>query len=103
LHFADAILEVAAALPKSPVAGIIREQIARSGTSIGANIEESDGAVSKADTRRSFVIARKEAQETRYWLKLIARRWPETPKVTALIQESSEIINIVSAIISKLS
>ncbi len=50
---------------------IISKQILRSGTSIGANIEESIGAQSKNDFISKISIAYKEARETEYWLKLL--------------------------------
>lgn len=52
---------------------ILLKQILRSGTSIGANIEEASGAVSKADFKNKLSIAYKEARETYYWLKLLQR------------------------------
>jgi len=51
---------------------VIRTQLVKSGTSIGANVEEADGAVTKRDFTNKITIARKEAKETKYWLKLIA-------------------------------
>ena len=50
---------------------IIADQILRSGTSIGANVAESDYAASAADFANKFKIAEKEAGETAYWLRLI--------------------------------
>ena len=50
---------------------IISKQIFRSGTSIGANIEESIGAQSKNDFFSKISISYKEARETEYWLKLL--------------------------------
>jgi four helix bundle protein len=50
---------------------IIRTQLAKAGTSIGANVEEADGALTKKDFVNKIAIARKEAKETRYWLRLI--------------------------------
>ena len=50
---------------------IIAKQILRSGSSIGANISESEYAVSNADFINKLQIARKEANETRYWLLLL--------------------------------
>jgi len=50
---------------------ILSKQILRSGTSIGANIEEADGGISKADFSNKISIAYKEAKETHYWLRLL--------------------------------
>jgi four helix bundle protein len=50
---------------------ILSKQILKSGTSIGANIEEADAAISRADFSSKISIAYKEARETRYWLRLL--------------------------------
>ena len=70
LEFAVRMLRVAASLPLDSEGLIVRPQIARAGASIGANIEEADGAISKKDKRKSFSISRKETRETRYWLRI---------------------------------
>ena len=53
---------------------VLSKQILRSGTSIGANIEESIHAQSKPDFIHKLSIAQKEAAETNYWLRIIARQ-----------------------------
>jgi four helix bundle protein len=103
LEFSVRILQVAAALPESPEAGILKRQLVAAGTSIGANVEEADGAVSRADKRKSFVIARKEARETRYWLTLVDRVWGKTVDVTADVKEATELLYILSSIVDKLA
>jgi four helix bundle protein len=49
------------------------------------------------------VIARKEARELRLWLQVIERRWPKMPDLKSDIQEATEIIRILSAIVAKMS
>ena len=49
---------------------VLSRQLLRSGTSIGANTEESQGAISKAEFIAKIQIAFKEARETKYWLRL---------------------------------
>lgn len=50
---------------------ILSKQLLRSGTSIGANIAEANGAISKADFSAKLSIAYKESLETKYWLSLL--------------------------------
>ena len=50
---------------------VLSKQILKSGTSIGANVEEAIGGISKRDFRAKMSIAYKEARETNYWLKLL--------------------------------
>jgi len=50
---------------------VLSKQVLRSGTAIGANIEEADGVISKSDFSSKISIAYKEAKETNYWLRLL--------------------------------
>ena len=73
----------------------------RSGTGIGANVEEADAAESKADFVHKMKIALKEAQETRYWLKIIIESGLLTDEETkALLKESDELVRIIHTIIT---
>lgn len=85
------------------VARTIGRQLLRSGTSIGANVQEGQAGQSKADffiSKNS--IALKEARETLYWLKLLAATniIPES-RLTPIAQEAEEITRILGATIVK--
>ena len=72
-QFALSIIELANQLDDSRGSSrVLTRQILRSGTSIGANIEEAQAAESKADFTHKYNIALKEAHETKYWLRLIS-------------------------------
>ena len=71
LSFAIRIVNLCKFLTEEKKEFVISKQILRSGTSIGANIRESKGAVSKADFVNKLAIAYKEALETQYWLELL--------------------------------
>ena len=76
-------------------------QLLRSGTSIGANVEEAQAGQSKADFVCKMAIALKEARETRYWLRLIREsELAEKDSVDILLKEASELAKILGAIIS---
>ncbi|HML73227.1 MAG TPA: four helix bundle protein [Anaerohalosphaeraceae bacterium] len=79
---------------------IIARQLARSGTSIGANLEEAAGAQSRADFISKCHIALKEARECYYWLRLLVQT-EVIPKKSAelLIQESNELVSILTCIV----
>ncbi len=100
--FSQRILDISDNLPSTKVCDVFRIQIVRSGTSIGANMEEADGTVTKRDFINKLVMARKEAKETRYWLRLIADRYIEKQAIKEDIIETQEIINILSSIINKI-
>ena len=69
--FASRIIKLNQYLTKTKKETIISKQIVRSGTSIGANINEANYGQSKADFVSKMHIALKEAAETEYWLKLL--------------------------------
>jgi len=77
---------------------IIAKQILRSGTSIGANIAESEYASSNADFVNKLQISRKEASETRYWLYLLHEAQELDKKLFfSLCADLDEIIKILAA------
>ena len=79
---------------------VLSRQVVRSGTSIGANVEEATAAQSKRDFISKMSIASKEARETNYWLRLIRDGKLVPPEeVEGLIQESTEIIRILTSIV----
>lgn len=75
----------------------LSKQIVRSGTSIGANIEESVAAQSRKDFISKMAISSKEARETNYWLRLIRDANLVDVDLTRLINESEEIIKIINS------
>ena len=79
----------------------ISSQLIRSGTSIGANIQESQRAESSADFRHKLKIALKEADETKYWLSLIDAEIQVVDK--KLFDLNEELIKILVAIINSSS
>ena len=75
-------------------------QLLRSGTSIGANLEEATAGQSRADFISKCSIALKEARETRYWLKLLqATGVLSSDETVNLLMEAHELIAILTAIV----
>lgn len=74
-------------------------QLFRSGTSIGANVSEAQGAQSKSDFKHKCKIAYKEAEETRYWLMLCDKA-PNYPIDNLLLEDIQSIIKVLGKIIS---
>lgn len=77
----------------------LASQLFRSGTSIGANVEEAQAAQSKKDFIAKLSISAKEARETRYWLKLIDETEISDVNMQILLKDINEIINILTKII----
>jgi four helix bundle protein len=100
-NFGVATLKLIRNLPKDSEYTIIRYQLGKSATSVGANYEESQAGSSKADFKNKVRIALKEARESNYWLRVIkALGEIEDSKLDILLQESKEIKNILAAIIN---
>ncbi|TET62363.1 MAG: four helix bundle protein [Candidatus Stahlbacteria bacterium] len=101
-RFALGILELASMLPNTDEGRIIRRQLCKSGTSVGANLEEADGSLTLNDFVYKVDNAFKEAKETRYWLRIvIARKLLKEKVVMPHLGECVELIKILSTIIYK--
>ncbi len=75
------------------------KQLLRSGTSIGANVEEAIGGQSEKDFISKLSIAYKEARETKYWIKLLqATDYLSTDESKGLLDDAEEICKILGSI-----
>src|SRR5574342_227444 len=78
----------------------LARQLLRSGTSIGANVEEAQAGQSRADFISKYNIALKEARETIYWLRLLEASGQFTDeRIQNLKRQAEEIARIIGAII----
>lgn len=71
-RFAKEIIKFAKTVPLTPINEPIIRQLVRSGTSIGANYSEADDAESGKDFKHKIGICKKEARETKHWLRMIS-------------------------------
>lgn len=95
-------LQLIKILPKDQISTIIISQLIRCITSIGANIEEARGGHTKNDFSHSMNIAKKEALESRYWLKLLYElNNSHREEIEKLLSELDEVIRILVAIVKK--
>ena len=78
---------------------VISRQLLRSGTSIGANVRETQNVESKADFIHKIKIAAKEADETEYWL-LICKHSYSTISLNNPLEEVNELIKILAKIVN---
>lgn len=100
--FGEAIIDFVKTLPASPIIHSLLGQVIRSGTSIGANYMEADGAESGKDFKHKIGICTKESKETMHWLRMISRANPEKAEICRrLWQEAHELTLIFSSIIKK--
>jgi four helix bundle protein len=99
--FAVKVVELCRLLDEKPgVSRTLANQLLRSGTSIGANVEEGQASQSEADFLSKYSIACKKARETQYWLKLlIALDVVREEQVQILLNECTELLAILTVIV----
>ena len=98
--FAKNIIDLVLSISKNEIKFVLGKQLMRSGTSIGANIEEAKGGISKPDFIHSMNIAKKEARETLYWLRLLGEfDFISNNKLKYLINDCDELIKILTSIV----
>lgn len=92
-------MQFAKTIPRDPINSPLISQVVRAATSIGANYCEADDGVSRKDFRNKIGLCRKEARETRHWLRMMASA-NEALKVPAreLWREANELNLIFSKI-----
>lgn len=102
-QFAKSIILLSMTLPNTTESKVIRNQITKSGTSIGANYREANRSRSKADFANKIKICESEANETNYWLEIIIdMEWVENETLNCLIKEAKELLAIFTSISNKL-
>ena len=101
-RFSVEIVRFGDRLDRQPGVGrVLMSQIVRSGTSVGANLEEAQAAQSRADFISKMSIALKEARETCFRLRVLsAAEIPTTVPPMELIQEADELCRILGAIVA---
>jgi four helix bundle protein len=79
---------------------VLSKQLLRSGTSVGANVEEAIGGLSKADFIARLGIAYKEARETVYWIKLLqATEYLTENESSSILADAEELLKILGSIL----
>ncbi len=100
--FGEGVIIFCQSVKQDTITRPLISQVVRSATSIGANYSEANNASSRKDFRNKAYIAKKEAQETKYWLRMLKSALPDrTDELRALWKESHEFVLILQAIINK--
>lgn len=101
--FGEGIIKFAKKIKETAITKPLITQVVKSGTSIGANYCEADDAESKKDFRHKIGICKKEARETKHWLRMIAVAVPELKTEARILwQEAKELNLIFNSITNKL-
>ena len=97
LNYGVRAIKVADSLPRTLAGRRIGDQLLRSSISIGANYEEAQGAESREDFVHKLQIALKEARESNYWLRLLAKaEIIPSNRLSAILDESNQLRAILS-------
>jgi four helix bundle protein len=101
--FAISIINLSIKLPNTLEGKVIKNQLTKAGTSIGANYREANRARSKADFKNKIKICEGEASECQYWLEIIKEiGWLDPHEIIKEYNESSELLAIFTSIGSNL-
>ncbi len=93
--FGKSIIVFAKKIPKNSITAPLINQLVRSGTSVGANYCEADDAHSRKDFKHKISICKKEARETKYWLKMISNAVPELKCDTIAVKNEAQELNLI--------
>ena len=97
--FAVRIIRLSTKLPNTTEGRVVRYQMTKAGTSVGANYHEANRARSKADFRNKIDICETEASETQYWLEMIIEvGWLTREDLKWEYEECSELLAIFTSI-----
>lgn len=101
-NFGVRVVKLSVHLPNSKASNVLGNQVLRSGTSVGANVEEATAAFSTEDYIFKMNTALKEARETHYWLRMIrATELVKPARLEDIINEAEEIKKVLGSIVSK--
>ena len=93
--FGEAVIDMCSDLHETAVTRPLISQLVRAGTSIGANYCEANNAESPKDFRHKIGIARKEARETMYWCRMLAKAAPESKSAIRPLWRESRELNLI--------
>jgi four helix bundle protein len=97
--FAINIIKLSSSFPNTTESKVIRNQITKSGTSIGANYREANRSRIRADFINKIKICESEASDTKYWLEIISElKWIDSYKIELISIEAAEILALFTAI-----
>ncbi len=97
--FGEAIVEYAKRVPVNPVTERLIKQVVGAGTSVGANYCEADDAVSKKDFKHKISICKREARETKFFVRMIVKAVPELREEAKFLWQEAKELHLIFATI----
>ena len=102
LAFAISVIHLSMKLPNSAEGRVVKNQLTKSGTSIGANYREANRARSRADFINKMRICESETSETQYWLSVIQEmKWLDLKSIEKVCNECKELLALFTSISHK--
>jgi four helix bundle protein len=102
-QFAIRIIKLSATLPSTPEGRVVKNQLTKSGTSIGENYREANRSRSKADFYNKIQICESESSETAYWLEIaLDMNWSDSTEINLMLVEANELLAIFTSVSNKL-
>jgi len=103
-EFGVSVIRLSVKLPDSSEGRVIKNQLTKSGTSVGANYREANRSRSKADFKNKISICASEANETLYWLEIVSdMKWVRPQSLEMVSSECRELLALLTSIGKKLS
>ena len=97
--FAISIIKLSIKLPDTPEGRVVKYQLSKAGTSVGANYREANRSRSRADFKNKIKICESEASESQYWLEIIMMvDWLKPEEMEYEYKESGELLAIFTSI-----
>ena len=93
--FGESAIRFAQRIPKTDVNSSLTRQLVRAATNIGANYCEADDGVSRKDFRNKIGIAKKEARETKYWLRMISTAEPGLKEQARILWQEAKELHLI--------
>ena len=101
--FAVVIIKLSTSLPNTPEGKVLKNQMTKSGTSVGANYREANRARSTREFKSKLKICEGEANETIFWLEVISdMNWVSNKELESPLNEIKELLAIFTSINNKL-
>ena len=100
-RFGEAIIDFAKRIPLNPVNEPLIKQLVRAATSIGANYCEADDSGTKKEFRYRIGICKREARETKHWLRMIAAAMPDLKDEAKIHWREAKELNLIFAAIHR--
>jgi four helix bundle protein len=98
-NFATAVIRLSTRLPDTTEAKVIRRQLTKAGTSIGANYREANRSRSRADFKSRIKICESETSETQYWMEIVAETgWLTKDQLRTEYSECNELLCLFASI-----